>query len=117
MKTRSVKPGASTLAVEVTNVSPFGIWLLFDERERFLPFRDFPWFEHATIKQIGHVLRPARHHLYWPDLDIDLATASIDAPNEFPLVSSLMNNRVSRARAPAAPNKKASPRRRKVGSR
>ena len=62
MKTRSAERGNSTLAVEVTNVSPNGIWLLFDEQERFLPFALFPWFEHATIAQISRVQRPARHH-------------------------------------------------------
>jgi hypothetical protein len=27
------------------------------------------------------------HHLYWPDLDIDLAVESIRHPEKFPLVS------------------------------
>lgn len=27
------------------------------------------------------------HHLYWPDLDVDLAVASIRNPGAFPLVS------------------------------
>jgi hypothetical protein len=27
------------------------------------------------------------HHLYWPDLDIDLAVESIRHPEQFPLVS------------------------------
>jgi hypothetical protein len=95
MKTRSGKPGNNTLAVEVTNVSPHGVWLLFDEVERFLPFANFPWFAHATIAQISRVRRPTRHHLYWPDLDIDLAVDSIDTPDAFPLVS-----RVGAARRP-----------------
>lgn len=30
---------------EVTNVSTNGIWLLLDEREHFLGYADFPWFE------------------------------------------------------------------------
>ncbi len=110
MKTRSGKPGKSTLAVEVTNVSPFGVWLLLDDSERFLPFRDFPWFEHATIAQISHVLRPMPHHLYWPDLDVDLATASIDAPQQFPRVSRARPSATSRR----ARGKSSIPRRTKV---
>jgi hypothetical protein len=27
------------------------------------------------------------HHLYWPDLDIDLAVESIEHPERYPLVS------------------------------
>lgn len=34
---RSGMPGMSTSAVEVTNISPHGFWLLVDDRELFLP--------------------------------------------------------------------------------
>ena len=30
---------------------------------------------------------PHPHHLYWPDLDVDLAVESIEHPERFPLVS------------------------------
>jgi hypothetical protein len=39
----------------------------------FVPFKDFPWFEDASIRQIANVERPSRHHLHWPELDVDLA--------------------------------------------
>jgi len=84
---RSGALGASTSAVEVTNVSPHGFWLLLDERERFLPFARFPWFADATIAELTRVERPQAHHLYWPDLDVDLHLDSIDDPDAFPLVS------------------------------
>lgn len=84
---RSEKPGGSTLAVEVGNVTRHGFWLLLDERELFLPFDNFPWFRHASIERITTVERPSRHHLYWPMLDIDLAVESIDHPERYPLVS------------------------------
>lgn len=84
---RSAKPGRSTSAAEVTNVSPHGLWLLVDGEERFLAFRDFPWFAEATIAQLSKLERPLPHHLYWPDLDIDLHLDSIAEPAAFPLVS------------------------------
>jgi hypothetical protein len=89
MKTRSERHGKSTLAVEVTNVSPNGIWLFFgaERQERFLSFEAFPWFANATIAEIADVSRPSRHHLYWPALDVDVAVDSIDSPEKFPLVS------------------------------
>jgi hypothetical protein len=75
------------LTVEVTNVSPHGFWLLIEERERFVPFEDFPWFRDATIAELTNVERPSSHHLYWPKLDIDLAVDSLDHPARYPLVS------------------------------
>ncbi|MCO6442339.1 MAG: DUF2442 domain-containing protein [Nitrococcus mobilis] len=79
--------GKSTTAAEVTNISQHGFWLLLGEQELFLPFEDFPWFRDATIRQIQHVEWLQPHHLYWPDLDIDLAVESLEHPERFPLVS------------------------------
>jgi hypothetical protein len=35
---------------------------------------------------------PSSHHLYWPDLDVDLAVESIEHPERFPLVSQVRSN-------------------------
>jgi hypothetical protein len=79
--------GEGTSAVEVTNVSPHGFWLFIGEREVFVSFQDFPWFSNATIQEIGNVELPSPHHLYWPDLDVDLAVDALDHPNRYPLIS------------------------------
>ena len=50
--------GESTSAVEVTNISKHGFWLLIDE-----------------------------NHLYWPELDIDLEVESVFHPERYPLTS------------------------------
>jgi hypothetical protein len=76
------------LAVEVTNVSPHGFWLLVEQREYFVAFKDFPWFRHARISELMKVELPSPHHLYWPDLDVDLAVESLEHPERYPLVSS-----------------------------
>ncbi len=80
-------PGASILEVEVTNVSKDGFWLLLGEEELFVPFSEFPWFKDAPVAKLTNVERPQPHHLYWPDLDVDLAVDSIRHPEQFPLVS------------------------------
>jgi len=80
-------PGTSTLAAEVTHVSPNGFWLLLDEEELLLPFTEFPWFKQATIAQLCTVERPSSDHLYWPELDVDLSVESIRHPERFPLVA------------------------------
>jgi hypothetical protein len=83
----SAAPGHVTSPVEVTNVSPHGFWLFIGEREVFLPFREFPWFRDASIGALVNVQLPSPHHLYWPELDVDLAVESIEHPERFPLVS------------------------------
>ena len=77
-------PGTSTSAVEVTNISPHGFWLLVDDRELFLPFDVFPWFKAASVQAITHVERPQPHHLHWPELDVDLTVDSIEQPDRYP---------------------------------
>lgn len=79
--------GPGTFQVEVTNVSPHGFWLFVGEQELFVPFKDFPWFKDASIREISHVELPSAHHLYWPDLDIDLAVESLTHPERYPLIS------------------------------
>jgi hypothetical protein len=53
----------------------------------FVPFKDFPWFQDASVRQLVNVQLPSPHHLYWPDLDIDLAVESIEHPEKYPVVS------------------------------
>ena len=109
---KSVAPGSSTSPVEVTNVSPHGFWLFIGERELFLPFRTFPWFKEASVAAIMHVELPSPHHLYWPDLDVDLAVESIEHPEKYPLVSQARSNKAfqpsSRARNTRAKSRKRS---------
>ena len=89
---RSAPRGRNTSAVELTNVSGTGFWLLLDGQEFFLPFKQFPWFENVTIGQLANVERPRPDHLYWPDLDVDLALDSIEHPERYPLVSLVRPN-------------------------
>ena len=84
---KSAALGRSTSPAEVTNVSAHGFWLFVGARELFVPFEQFPWFRDASIRAITNVQLPSPHHLYWPDLDIDLAVESIEYPEKYPLVS------------------------------
>ena len=84
---RSAKRGTGTSDAEITNISTHGFWILIGDRELFAPFEHFPWFRDARVGQILNIERPSRDHLYWPDLDIDLAIESIEHPERFPLVS------------------------------
>jgi hypothetical protein len=107
---KSVAPGSNTSLVEVTNVSKHGFWLFLGEREVFVPFRDFPWFKDASIGAITNVELPSPHHLYWPDLDVDLAVESIEHPEKYPLVSEARSNK----RRQPTRAKKSAPRKRRA---
>jgi hypothetical protein len=74
-------------------VSTHGLWVLLDDQEVFAAFDDFPWFRDATIGQLTRVERPSLQHLYWPDLDVDLAVESLAHPERYPLVSRARPNK------------------------
>ena len=84
---KSTTLGVHTSLIEVTNISPHGFWLLLEDEELFLPFNEFPWFMNVAVGKIINVELPSSNHIYWPDLDIDLAVESIRHPDQFPLVS------------------------------
>ncbi len=89
MKAKSGRRGKRTSKAEVTNVSAHGLWLLVANREHFLPFEVFPWFREASIAAALDVRLVSPGHLYWPELDGDLAIDSIEHPERFPLSSRL----------------------------
>jgi len=89
------------LAAEVTNVTSHGFWLLIDKRERFVSFKDFPWFRNATIAELTKVEMPSSQHLHWPELDVDLAVESLDHPERYPLVSKALPHQQEKERAVA----------------
>jgi hypothetical protein len=100
---KSAVHGRPISDVEVANVSHHGFWLLLGDRELFVSFKQFPWFRDASIGQLCNVRRPHPHHLYWPDLDVDLAVESIDHPERFPLLSRV---RPSKRRQGTAPKRR-----------
>ena len=81
----SIAHGQNISVTEVTNVSRHGLWVIIDDQELFLPYDKFPWFKKASIEAVLNLERPQPHHLFWPDLDIDLTVDSIRNPDQFPL--------------------------------
>lgn len=79
--------GTDTSAAEVTNISRHGFWLLVGGEELFVPFAEFRWFRDVPVGNILNVELPSAGHLYWPELDVDLAVESIRHPERFPLLS------------------------------
>jgi hypothetical protein len=84
---KSAKAGSDTSSAEVLNVSPHGFWLFVAGRECFLDFDHFPWFRAASVGQLFNVEFSHGHHLFWPELDVDLDLDRIEHPEKFPLVA------------------------------
>ena len=84
---KSAQRGKSISKAEVTNISRHGFWLLLERREVFLPFEQFPWFRDVSTGQLLNVQLLNPRHLYWPELDVDLAVESIEHPDRYPLIS------------------------------
>ena len=82
----SSKVGKSTSQVEVTNISPHGIWIFIEDTEFFMPFEKFPWFKEGKVHEILEVECLHGYHLYWPKLDIDLTVDRLENPDNYPLV-------------------------------
>lgn len=81
---KSSKHGESTL-VSVENITPFGIWLYVNEKEYFLSYNDYPFFEEQTLHSIQNVQLLHGYHLYWPELDVDLEIDNLENPEKYPL--------------------------------
>jgi len=81
----SLAHGNHTSAIEVTNISAHGVWILAHDKELFMSYEDFPWFKDQAVKTIFNVEEPSRGHFYWPDLDVDLTVEIIENPGLFPL--------------------------------
>lgn len=81
----SLTQGDNTLAVEVTNISAHGVWILAHDKELFMSYADFPWFKDQAVKSIINVEEQSPGHFYWPDIDVDLTSEMIEHPDRFPL--------------------------------
>jgi hypothetical protein len=81
----SKKPGTDTSPSEVTSIGPLGFWLLVEDEEFFVPFREYPVFRSAPVEQIFDVQRLSPTQFHWPSLDADIELEALRAPEKYPL--------------------------------
>ena len=89
-------PGTVTSSVEVVQLTPFGLWLAWGEKEYFLEHDLYPWFREARVNEIFSVEEVGENHLFWPELDVDLDRDRIENPEKYPLIA----GSVARSKAP-----------------
>jgi hypothetical protein len=81
--------GKNTLAVEVSHISNFGIWILTHNQELFMSYKDFPWFKNQTVNAIMNVVELSKGHFYWENIDVDLTEEMIKHPEKFSLTANI----------------------------
>lgn len=82
---KSSAHGRRTSGAEVQGVLKDGLWLLVQGREYFLPFTRYPWLKTASLSILQHVKLLHGHHLYWPELDVDVELEALEHPERYPL--------------------------------
>ena len=82
---KSSARGTRISGAEVQGVLKDGLWLLVRGREHFLPFTLYPWLKTASVAALQHVKLLHRRHLYWPELDVDVALEALEHPQRYPL--------------------------------
>ena len=79
--------GKNISEIEIQSISGFGVWLLVQGKEYFMPYEQFPWFKDAKVGEILNVTLSPNGKLHWPDLDVDLSVDILEAPERFPLIA------------------------------
>ena len=82
MKLKKLGKPTSSINVEA---SEHGIWLFVEDKEYFLPYKEYPWFKNAKPSQLHNVKLLFGNHLHWPHLDVDLELKSLEQPEKYPL--------------------------------
>lgn len=80
-----LKNGKNILKPEITSISEHGFWIFLKDKEYFLSYEQYPWFKDACISSITNIKLFHNHHLYWPDLDVDLSIDILENPEKYPL--------------------------------
>lgn len=75
-----------TKTAEMTNVSPFGCWILCDDAEYFVSFADYPKLLDATISQLNSFTVDFSGNFHWEELDVDIERNALLHPGNYPLV-------------------------------
>jgi len=78
--------GKSISDSEVTSIGKKGFWLLYEGKEYFIPFQDYPVFKNTTVKEIYSMKVIAPGQLRWEAIDCDIEIAALERPENYPLI-------------------------------
>lgn len=75
-----------TKTAEITNISPFGFWLLQNDAEYFVSFSNYPDLLNATISELNSFEVDFSGNLHWENLDVDIEIEALKHPENYPLI-------------------------------
>lgn len=84
--------GNPILTCEVTSITNKGIWILVNDKEYFIQFKDFPMLTKIPVDKIFAVDFYPPEHLRWDEFDIDIELSSIENAEKYP---NIFNERIS----------------------
>ncbi len=82
----SLKNGTCISDCSVTDINGLGMYVLVQDKEYFIPFREYPHLMKATISELANIAFLPPFQLRWNDLDIDIELQALEQPENFPLV-------------------------------
>ena len=77
--------GSNTLTNEVTGITKDGLWIYVNEKEYYIPFKEYPMLKNKPVDQIFDLKYSPPNHLYWEGLDIDIELEALRNPEKYPL--------------------------------
>ena len=72
---------------EITYISHNRLTLKIKDREYYLPYTDYPWFERAAVGDVFDVQLIGNERIRWEKLDVDLSLSILRNPDKYPLVA------------------------------
>lgn len=82
----SLPNGTCISESNVTNITGLGIYILIEDKEYFIPFRDYPILLDSTVSQLMNMTFHPPFQLRWDDLDVDIELQALEQPESFPLI-------------------------------
>ncbi len=83
---KSSKSGKNILNSSITSITSFGLWVMCNNNEFFIPFKDYPELKEANLNSIFNVKTLSPNNLYWPDIDVDIEIDAIKNPSNYILL-------------------------------
>ena len=80
------KNGTITSDCKLTSINDLGLWILIEDKEYFIPFKDYPGFRASYLDQIFKIRYYPSGQLSWEELDIDIDIKALSEPESFPLI-------------------------------
>ncbi|MDR1964491.1 MAG: DUF2442 domain-containing protein [Planctomycetaceae bacterium] len=77
--------GTDTLTNSVTSITQTGFWFLYEDREYFVPFSDYPIFKSCPVDTIFNPEFIAPNQVRWSEIDVDIEMDALENPSHFPL--------------------------------